>query len=242
MKAGPWLLPVILGAGLCSIYFLPKVGEVADSAVKMELPAASGSWIFRTFPPSSAEIGTLGPDTKFSKAICLSARPGEFDNEGYSIPDQIQLSIVLSGYDLNSSIHRPERCMPAQGHSITASNDVVLKLANKREFAAKRLLSVQRIPKGDDPADAVEFNCITYYFFVGHDHVTNDHFKRTFIDMKDRLIRGMDQRWAYTSVSMWYGNVPMVRNGIPMEEADQKIRDFIAGFAEKQIDWKQVVR
>ena len=241
MKLTPWLLPVLLVGGMCSIYFLPQVGAVANSAVNMELPAASAGWIFRTSPPSEDEIKILGPDTKFSKAACLSARPGEFDNEGYSIPDQIQLSIVLSGYDLNSSIHRPERCMPAQGHNITASDDVIMKISNDRQFATKRLLSVQRIARKES-TEVIELNCITYYFFVGHDQVTNDHLQRTFFDMKDRLLRGMDQRWAYVSVSMWYGRIPGIQTEIPMEEADRKLKDFVSGFTEKQVNWNQVSR
>lgn len=237
-----WLLPVILGGTMASVYFLPQVGAVADSAVKMELPATFSGWIFRQYPPSEAELKTLSPDTQFSKAFCLSARPGEVDAEGYSIPDQIQLSIVLSGYDLNNSIHRPERCMPAQGHSIISSKDVMLNLSNNRNFAARRLLSVQRIPISKDSTEAMELNCITYYFFVGHDQVTNDHLKRTFIDMKDRLIRGMDQRWAYASVSMWYGKVPSIQVEVSEEEADRKLRDFVAGFAEKQVKWDQIAQ
>ena len=63
---------------------------------------------------------------------------------------------------------------------------------------------------------------------MGHDQVTNDHLKRTFIDMKDRLVRGMDQRWAYVSVSMWYGKVPSIRTEVTEEEADRKLRDFVA--------------
>lgn len=231
-----WLLPVILGGTLGSVYLLPQVGAVADSAVKMELPETFSGWIFRKYPPSEEELKILSPDTKFSKAVCLSARPGEVDAEGYSIPDQIQLSIVLSGYDLNNSIHRPERCMPSQGHQILSSKDVVLKLSNNRQFAATRLLSLQRTRTGE------EHNCITYYFFVGHDQVTNDHLKRTFIDMKDRLIRGMDQRWAYASVSMWYGKVPLIEAEVSEEEADRKLRDFVAGFAEKQVNWEQIVQ
>jgi hypothetical protein len=234
-----WLLPVILGGTMSSIYFLPQVGAVADSAVKMELPGSYGPWIFRPYPPSEAELQALSADTQFSKAICLSARPGETDAEGYSIPDQIQLSIVLSGYDLNNSIHRPERCMPTQGHDITSSSDVVLNLSNNRQFAAKRLIS-NRIPTGKETFDVKELKCITYYFFVGHDQVTNDHLKRTFIDMKDRLVRGMDQRWAYASFSMWYGKVPSIPTEVTEEEADRKLREFIAGFAEKQVKWDQI--
>jgi hypothetical protein len=235
-----WLLPVLLGGTMSSIYFLPQVGAVADSAVKMELPGTYGSWIFRQYPPSEAELGALSADTQFSKAICLSARPGETDAEGYSIPDQVQLSIVLSGYDLNNSIHRPERCMPAQGHNIISTKDVVLNMSNNRQFEAKRLLSMQRIPR--ESKEVLELNCITYYFFVGHDQVTNDHLKRTMIDMKDRLIRGMDQRWAYVSFSMWYGKVPSIQTEVTEEEADRKLREFIAGFAEKQVKWDQILK
>jgi Protein of unknown function (DUF3485) len=236
-----WLLPVLLGGTMSSIYFLPQVGAVADSAVKMELPGTYGPWIFRQYPPSEAELQALSADTQFSKAVCLSARPGETDAEGYSIPDQIQLSIVLSGYDLNNSIHRPERCMPTQGHDITSSSDVVLNLSNKRQFAAKRLVS-NRIPTGKETFDVNGLKCITYYFFVGHDRVTNDHLKRTFIDMQDRLVRGMDQRWAYASFSMWYGKVPSIPTEVTEEEADRKLREFIAGFAEKQVDWDQILQ
>lgn len=237
-----WLLPVLLGGTMSSIYFLPQVGAVADSAVKMELPNSYGPWIFRQYPPSPAELQTLSADTQFSKAVCLSARPGEIDADGYSIPDQVQLSIVMSGYDLNNSIHRPERCMPAQGHNIVSSKDVVLDLSNKRQFAAKRLISAQRVPTGGESTDVMELNCITYYFFVGHDQVTNDHLKRTFIDMKDRLVRGMDQRWAYASFSMWYGKVPSIPTEVTEEEADRKLREFVAGFAEKQVKWDQILQ
>ena len=237
-----WLLPVLLGGTMSSIYFLPQVGAVADSAVKMELPGTYGSWIFRQYPPSEAELQALSADTQFSKAICLSARPGETDAEGYSIPDQIQLSIVLSGYDLNNSIHRPERCMPAQGHDITSTKDVVLNLSNKRQFAAKRLRLHREFRRATSPPIPRSSSCITYYFFVGHDQVTNDHLKRTFIDMKDRLVRGMDQRWAYVSVSMWYGKVPSIATEVTEEEADRKLREFIAGFAEKQVKWDQIMQ
>jgi hypothetical protein len=235
-----YLLPVILGGTMSSIYFLPKVGAVADSAVKMQLPNSYGPWIFRQYPPSEAELQTLSPDTQFSKAVCLSARPGETDAAGYSIPDQIQLSLVLSGYDLNNSIHRPERCMPAQGHNITSSRDMAIGLSNGHDFSVRRLLSTQRLPTNREATEFMDLRCITYYFFVGHDQVTNDHLKRTFIDMKDRLIRGMDQRWAYVSFSMWYGKVPAISTEITVEEADGKLRDFVAGFVEEQIDWNQV--
>ncbi|MCX8495631.1 MAG: EpsI family protein [Akkermansiaceae bacterium] len=237
-----WILPLFLGVTLSAIYVLPKVGKVAESAVIMDLPDHSGEWQFRKQVASPEELGTLSTDTRFSKAICLAARPGEFDLDGYVVPDRLDLSIVLSGSDLNNSIHRPERCMPAQGHQIMESGDCTLKLANGRQLITKRLVSIQsrRVPSNSNREEYVKMKCLTYYFFVGHDAVTNDHLARTFIDMKDRLVRGMDQRWAYASVSMWYGKMDWIEQEISVQEADAKLQKFLAGFSEKQIQWGQI--
>ena len=48
-----------------------------------------------------------GQDTEFSRKSYTNGRG-----------DEIQVSIVLSGQDMNTSIHRPERCLPAQGWTI----------------------------------------------------------------------------------------------------------------------------
>jgi hypothetical protein len=240
MKWNVWWLPVLLGCALGAVYVLPKAGDTADSAVEMELPGTMGGWSFEKQAASKVEIETLGSDTRFAKANCFRSRPGEMDAEGYLIPDRLNLSIVLSGYDLNSSIHRPERCMPAQGHTINTSSDVAVQLSNGSHFKAKRLRSVQSIPGPKKGEIVAEFNCVTYYFFVGHDQITNDHLERTFIDMKDRLVRGMDQRWAYVSVSMWYGKIPWIAKEVTEAEVDEKLQKFVKGFSEKQIDWDQV--
>ena len=240
MKWNAWWLPLVLGGALGAVYFLPKAGEVASSAVKMELPGSTGGWSFKMLSASKDELTVLTSDTEFAKAICLRPRPGEVNLDGYLVPDRVDLSIVLSGHDLNNSIHRPERCMPTQGHSITASNNVMLKLANGRELNTKRLRSVQTIHNADERGRKTQFNCVTYYFFVGHDRVTNDHFERTLLDMKDRLVHGMDQRWAYVSASMWYGKIPWIEKEVTEAEADGKLRQFLAGFAEDQIDWDRI--
>ena len=240
MKWNAWLLPILLGCLLSVVYFLPQVGQVAASAVKMELPESTGGWSFNMLAASKDELGMLAPDTEFSKAICLRPRSGEITADGRLVPDRVDLAVVLSGYDLNNSIHRPERCMPAQGHNITNSGNVMLQLANGRELAAKRLLSVQTIKTANKSVEEKKFNCVTYYFFVGHDQVTNDHLTRTLLDMKDRMLHGMDQRWAYVSASMWFGKVPWIEQEITEAEADAKLRKFVTGFAENQIDWDQI--
>jgi hypothetical protein len=239
MKWNAWLLPVLLGSALGAVYVLPKAGDTAASAVKMELPGTSGGWEFTEYQATQDEILTLGPDTGFSKATCRRARPGEVSFDGRLIPDHIDLSIVLSGHDLNSSIHRPERCMPAQGHKNMTSSNVAFQMENGHTFKAKRLHSVKLNP-GPEEGSVLKYNCVTYYFFVGHDQITNDHLERTLIDMKDRLVHGMDQRWAYVSASMVYGKLPWVQKEITEAEADEKLRKFIKEFVVDQVDWNQL--
>lgn len=239
MKAKAWILPLLMGVGLAAVYVLPQAGSTEQSAVSMELPDSSQGWEFHRQAPSEMEVNTL-KDTEFSKAICFRPRPGEVNLYGNPVNDRVDLSVVLSGHDLNTSIHRPERCMPAQGHRITASEDVVLSLENGRSFKAKRLRSVQDIKDLETGEIIARPNCLTYYFFVGHDEITNDHLERTLIDMKDRLMRGMDQRWAYVSASMWYGKLPWSDEPVSEEEADKKLRKFVDKFSEEQINWQQI--
>lgn len=243
MKIPLLILPVLTGALLATVHLLPEAGEMAESAVRMDLPSSAGNWSMRSIPASELEIATLASDTRFSKAVCLRAREGEIDlSSGLAVPDRIDLSVVLSGHDLNNSIHRPERCMPAQGHVIGNSSNVVLALPNGRKINARRLLSVQTIPVNQERTEYASYQCLTYYFFVGHDSITQDHLRRTLVDMKDRLVRGMDQRWAYVSASMWYGKVPWIEKEVPIQEADAKIRRFLTDFGGGQIDWEMISR
>lgn len=239
MKHAAWFLPAVLAVSMGSVHLLPQAGDTAHSAISMEFPARNQGWNFENIPPSKEEIETLSNDTQFAKAICHKARPGEMNWEGYLIPDRIDLSVVLSGNDPSNSIHRPERCMPAQGHEITASTEIMLKRPDGSQFPVKRLRSIQTLTLVKDNS-TVSYDCLTYYFFVGQDTITNDHLKRTLIDVKDRLVFGMDQRWAYVSASMWYGKVPWIEKEVSEAEADEKLRSFVTDFAAKQIDWAKI--
>lgn len=241
MNLPPLILPAFMALGLGSIYVLPQTGDVAQSAIRMELPETVDTWFLEKSQPSQAEIEILGPDTTFSKGNCFRARPNEYLKDGSPAPDRIDLSIVLSGYDLNTSIHRPERCLPAQGHTILSSSVVPLKLSNGRTITVRRLKTTQNLIV--DPENRKldrEFNGITYYFFVGHDRLEYDHIQRTLADMKARLIHGMDPRWAYVSTSMWFGDLPWLEKPVPEAEADAKLAEFLTRFAERQIKWEQI--
>lgn len=234
-------LPLCTALLLVLIYFLPESATMIPSAVSMKLPISVDAWTLNSIPASTEEISTLAPDTEFSKAVCYQPRPGEYElASGLSIPDRIDLSIVLSGHDLNNSIHRPERCMPSQGHIINNTTDVVVELKNGRKLTVRRLLSVQSIPTNKERTEFKSLDCVTYYFFVGSKQITQDHLNRTLSDMKDRLFLGMDQRWAYVSMSTWYGDLPWVQKKIPLEEADSKLKAFLQEFGEVQIDWSKI--
>lgn len=240
MKRNSWLLPLVLLLSLGLVYVLPRAGSIAESAAKMSLPGYMEGWDFKEIPATEAEIGTLGKDTRFSKAICVKVRPGQLSLSGDLLFDRLDLSIVLSGHDLNTSIHRPERCMEAQGHSPIIGDDVVLRMEDGRELKARRLHSIRTDTDPKTGKVLGRLNCLTYYFFVGHDFITNGHYERTFVDMKDRLVYGRDQRWAYVSTSMWYGKLPWLPEEVTEAEADQKMRKFLSEFGERQIDWDQI--
>ena len=234
-------VPVLAGVVLSAIYFLPQGGEMLPSAIRVELPSSIDGWLLQKKPPTPEEIDILAKDTLFSKANCFKPREGEFELiSGQPMVDRIDLSIVFSGHNLNDSIHRPERCMPAQGHMITKTTDTEIPIQDDKPLKIRRLLSKQSIPLNEDHTEYRDFDCVTYYFFVGNNTITHDHYSRIFLDMKDRLFLGIDQRWAYVSVSMWYGDLPWVQKKIPLEEADLKVQKFVSELAKVQIDWEMV--
>ena len=95
------LLAVLLG-GMSSIFLLPKQLGFQPVGIEMGLPKMVGGWYGRDIDVSQKERDVLGSGTDFARKIYRNGR-------GY----EITASIVLSGQDMNTSIHRPERCMPA---------------------------------------------------------------------------------------------------------------------------------
>jgi hypothetical protein len=56
---------------------------------------------------------------------------------------------------------------------------------------------------------------------VGHTDTTDSHIARTWLDMKDRLLHGYNQRWAYITVA---AQLP------PGAESDPKTQKVIDGW------------
>ncbi len=157
----------------------------------------------------------LAKDTAFARKLYTNGRGG-----------QIFASIVLSGQDLDNSIHRPERCLPAQGWTIADSRVVTVPLTHGplHELKATRLHNVRKVPTKQGGTMPI-YN-LNYYWFVGWKDITPSHFERTYIDIKDRILYGYNQRWAYITVAATItdGLQPFGRNEA---ETDAMVRDFI---------------
>src|SRR5438477_727753 len=103
-------LQLILVGGFSAVFLLPKDIRIQPSAVNLSLPEMVGDWKGAEQEVGGAERAILGPDTQFARKVYTMDQ------------DQIFVSVVLSGPDMNTSIHRPERCLPAQGWTIIQSN------------------------------------------------------------------------------------------------------------------------
>lgn len=180
------LLLILLG-GLGAVFFLPKAPEHSPAGIAMKLPIWVGNWLGEDVAITQKELDVLAKDTEFARKMYRSPAG-----------DQLYVSIVLSGDDMTTSIHRPERCLPAQGWSLLNSSE------RKVAVPGPALLQVTRLANARDFVDhGKHFNLrnLTYYWFIGHDAVTPSHFSRTMIDLRDRVLHGFDQRWAYVTVA-----------------------------------------
>ena len=209
------ILQVLLVVGLGSVMLLPKVANSTPQGIDLTLPTYVGSWYGEDQQISDLELQVLAKDTAFARKLYTDGRGGK-----------IFASIVMSGQDLDNSIHRPERCLPAQGWSVAASKVVTIPLPNGplNELKATRLYNVRKMPMEDGQTKSI-YN-VNYYWFVGWNDMTPSHFDRTYIDIRDRVLYGYNQRWAYITVASTItdGLVPF---GLTEEQTDAAVQEFI---------------
>lgn len=207
------ILEAILLLGFSAVFLLPSIPKKQPVGVVMDLPVLVGQWFGKDAEVTEKEQQVLGPDTEF-------ARKTYTDREG----DQIFVSIVLAGQDMNTSIHRPERCLPAQGWTIADSRVVSIPLGDHETLRATRLHNAHPVRLANG-REGTLYN-LNYYWFVGYNDLTASHMKRTFYDIRDRLLKGYNQRWAYITIA---SNLLPRADGTMRTEAetDEMIREFI---------------
>ena len=99
-----------------------------------------------------------------------------------------------------NSIHRPERCLSAQGWTVERSDKVNIPLPAGTPPLNVTKLTDER-EAHPDATHTLALRNLNYYWFIGAHDVTASHWKRTFIDVNDRILYGEKQRWAYVTVA-----------------------------------------
>lgn len=209
------ILFIVFAVGLGSVYLLPTGLHTPEPGVNMELPLFIDDWVGRDVSVSKAEQDALGMETQFSRKSYTNAKG-----------DEIYVSIVLSGQDMNTSIHRPERCLPAQGYTMVSSSDRVIPTEDP--LTVRRLHNKRMLPLRSG-GEIAEYS-LDYYWFVSSSETTNDHIERNFIDVRDRVLKGYAQPWAFVTVisRISEGLVPFGRNEQQTDEMlDQFIRKLV---------------
>lgn len=215
------ILSAVLTFGLCSVFLLPNSFGIRQSAIVKALPSRLGSWVAYPQETPTTVRRTLGEETEHENAIYVRPAPSALGVEQY---DRLNAFIVLSGSEMNASIHRPERCFPAQGLKITGRGPVSIPVEGFPDFEVMKLSAEGELP------DGTTFKRNAFYWFVGHDEITNSHYRRTFVDIRDRVLKGYNQRWAYVMVSLDYEVENDGESKIrPLSEqaGDEMMREFI---------------
>jgi len=179
---------LLLVAGLSTVFLLPQAPKTKPAGISLKLPIWVGNWIGDDAAITQREIEVLAKDTQFARKVYTSP-------EG----DTIVVSIILSGDDMTASIHRPERCLPAQGWSLVNTSQRTITLPNSTALKTTRLSNVREMTAKDNQRFLLPN--LTYYWFVGYNHTTPSHFTRTMLDLRDRIMGGYNQRWAYVTVA-----------------------------------------
>ncbi|MBK1832296.1 exosortase-associated EpsI family protein [Verrucomicrobiaceae bacterium R5-34] len=239
-----WLLVAILVVGFSCIWLLPKSSEIRPTRLSRHLPSEVGSMVGQQVEVTGKELAILAKDT-------------EFERWQYTAPysrftPPIQASIVFSGKDVNNSIHRPERCLKAQGWNFVRERQLVIPnaLPDGGDMPVKEIVcqkaridpktnKVVKLENGEVFYDMQ----LQYYTFVGFKEITSSHYQRSMADIKGRLFSGYDQKWAYvtfsTTVTQAYVDQGLTREGFvgfSVEDCEQHLSEFITQLMPGMID------
>ena len=215
------VLTAFVTLGFATVFLLPR-NSAMPVGIRPELPDFVGNWKGTDAEISEKERTGLGEQTG-TRIIRKTYR----NLDGY----EIMVSIVVSGRDMSTSIHRPERCLQAQGWMLQDGEKLAMSLPQHGTFPLMQLRSTRNLRDGDS---VVTRELQTFYWFVGEKEICAGHWSRWAIDNRDRLFRGVSQRWAFILVS---GGVPLPPDP-KMNDAARKwsqtaMREFIKTLAPK---------
>ena len=192
----------------------PDVAAFNTADVSTDLPEQVGKWrgdclyycqteqCMRSFPGSElngslicpvckgkmdqvslAERNILPPDTLITRRLYQ-------DGERSSIT----VTIVLSGSE-QTSIHRPQYCLPAQGFAIEQGSVLTVPLEGRTPL---QVTVIQALRGASLPPKRM----LLAYWFAGGGHETCGYYRRLVYAAWDNLIYGVRSRWAYVSLQI----------------------------------------
>lgn len=183
------ILLAVLLAGMSTVFVLPKATGVQPVGLNLRLPQSLGQWWGEPLEVTEREREVLGErsGTEFARMRYTSGRG-----------DRVVVSIILSGEDMMTSIHRPERCLLAQGWNPGGSQARKVPVERYGSMGLTRLRNSRLLQY---QGQTIPLENVCYYYFVGHTHIAATHEERVWQDAWDRLIHGYNQRWAMVMVS-----------------------------------------
>ncbi len=221
---------LLLGGIFLFIPLIPKAPNMLPSDMSPELPVDDTleGWYGVKRQESERERSILAKDTIFSKADYTLRRRVIWEKAA----PPIHVSLVFSGADINHSIHRPERCLPSQGHINLQASTREFSLNNGRRIILTRLRST--LPNTEIPDNKLNF--IHYYLFVGKGNITHNHLTRTYLDIRDRVLLGKTQKWAYFQAGTYWS--PHL--DVSEQEADAILHKLICQLLPRIIKWEEI--
>ena len=207
--------------GFASVFLLPR-SSAMPTGIRLELPDFVGNWKGTDAEISEKERTGLG-----EKTGTVIIRKNYRHLDGY----EISVSIVVSGRDMSTSIHRPERCLQAQGWALQDGEKFAMTLPQHGTFPLMQLRSTRNIMDGDS---VLTRELQAFYWFVGEKEICAGHWSRWAIDNRDRLFRGLSQRWAFILVSAGVPVPPDPKDNAAARKWSQTVmREFIKTLAPK---------
>lgn len=215
------VIVVLLVAACFALALGVDVSLVDQPGIKMELPAQLGNWhgdelrychSTSCMPEDRRWNGNVGeleiPDicpkcgstlhTMSKEEYDVLPKDTRFVKSAYTndAGGRVFVSIVLSGAE-RGSIHRPQRCLPGQGHKDLVEHNLKVPLGENHSDIGMRVIESNiKNSEGD-----VAYYSYYAYWFAGKGRDTPSHYMRMFWLAWDRVFHGKAHKWAYIAVS-----------------------------------------
>ena len=214
------VLIAALAVALWTIVFHSGVASDDEAGVVLSLPARVGAWegdeMFHcsshscgvpwlasmlpagasACPRCGAPLDTMNPAERSMLPPDTGLVRSRYVRTSWP-PLPVTASIVLSGND-RTSIHRPQVCMVANGYEILDEQVVSIDLQNGSPPLDITVLEMTHPGTEDNPSPIHIFYA---YWFIGKGRLCATHVQRMFWMAYDRIVHGVNHRWAYVAVT-----------------------------------------